>query len=194
VSIISAHVHQVSHFCNIKCNILCSAPISITGFPDSFPKQNRFLYIRRVSFVLECTCSVLVLNMTDDRWLQVQRVFTAVACEVSTRFSQLLEIAHCLASSYEIHIAGLRMGWKCVRRYAWTTGIILVLQLSRFYALKRNRLFAVWVFWLPGPRCWTKTAVSQSVSQSVSLRGCPIKPKVAGLVIKSVTNFHVCKT
>jgi len=81
--------------------------------------------------------------LAADRRQMGDGVFSAAACEVSTILPQLLEIAHCLVSSFEVHI---RMGCICLHRYASKTGIILGLKLSMIHALKRNRLFAVWVF------------------------------------------------
>lgn len=69
--------------------------------------------------------------MADDRRQKGDRVFSAAACEVSTILPQLLEIAHCLVSSFEVHI---RMGCICFHRYASTTGVIWALTVtdSRF--------------------------------------------------------------
>jgi hypothetical protein len=120
--------------------------ISPTDFPDNFPNQNSY---SQSDFHFSFTGAYLA----DGRRQKGDRVFSAAACEVSTIhiLPQLLEIAHCLAFCFEIHI---RMGCICVHRYASTTGVILGLKLSLIHALKWNRLFAVWVFWLSGILCW----------------------------------------
>lgn len=129
-------------------------PISIMFFVPHLYLLWIFLliYLTKIRILTSAVCfSFTGVYLADDRRQKSGGVFSAAACEVSTILPQLLEIAHCLASSFEVHI---RLGCICVHRYASTTGVILGFKLSLIHALKWNRLLAVWVFWLSGTQCW----------------------------------------
>ena len=122
-------------------------------YPHLFPLQI-FLLISPTKiriFTSEVCFSFTGVYLANDRRQKGDGVFSAAASEVSKIPHQLSEIAHCLVSSFEVHI---RKGCICVHRYASTTGVILGLKLSLIHALKWNRLLAVWVFWPSGTLCW----------------------------------------
>lgn len=176
IALLTHSINTVTRPSDLQYTVFISHthPVSISVifliflFPRLFPLWIFLLIsLTKIPILTSDVCfSFTGVYLADDRRQKGDGVFSAAACEVSTILPQLLEIAHCLVSSFEIHI---RMGCTCVHRYASTTGVILGLELSLIHALKWNRLFAAWVFWVSRTLC--------CIWRVVRLRECSKHPK-----------------